>query len=357
MNKRIIITLVLAVSLVVLSFGFATAQDSMEVGDITQRIIDRGELICGANANVQGFGFLNEAGEFVGFDIDYCRAVAAAVLGDSTAVSFRPLTGAERQAAMQSGEIDMMARNTTWTISRDVTWGAIFGPTTFYDGQGVMVPVELGVASIPELDGGSICVQSGTTTELNMTDYVEANGLDIELQVFPDANSTWDAYVAGRCEGFTTDKSGLAAFRSTADDPGAHAILAETISKEPLGPLSPQSDPQFAEIVAWTAFGLVTAEELGISSENINDYLQGDMSDEDYISEFGPVVARFLGQANTEAGSFLGLENDFMVTVIEQVGNYGEIYERNLSPLGLVREGSPNALWTEGGLLYAPPFR
>lgn len=357
MNKRIIITLVLAVSIAVLSFGFVAAQDSVELGPITQRIIDRGELICGANANVQGFGFLNEAGEFVGFDVDYCRAVAAAVLGDATAVSFRPLTGAERQAAMQSGEIDMMARNTTWTISRDVTWGAIFGPTSFYDGQGVMVPVELGVTAIPELDGGSICVQSGTTTELNITDYVEANGLDIELQVFPDANSTWDAYVAGRCEGFTTDKSGLAAFRSTADDPGAHAILAETISKEPLGPLSPQSDPQFAEIVAWTSFGLITAEELGISSENIADYLQGDMSDEDYITEFGPVVARFLGQANTESGSYLGLENDFMVTVIEQVGNYGEIYERNLTPIGLERAGTPNALWTDGGLLYSPPFR
>jgi len=353
--KRMIVA-ILVIAMLAVSFSAVSAQDA-EVGEITQRIIDRGELICGVNQNLQGFGFVNEAGEFVGFDVDFCRAVAAAVLGDANAVSYRPLVAADRQAAMQSGEIDMMARNTTWTISRDVLWGAIFGPTTFYDGQGVMVPTELGISEIAGLDGGSICVQSGTTTELNMTDFIEANGLDIELQVFPDANSTWDAYVAARCEGFTTDKSGLAAFRSTADDPGAHTILAETISKEPLGPLSPQSDPQFAEIVAWTAFGLITAEELGITSENVGDFLQGEMSDEDYITEFGPVVARFLGQANSEAGSYLGLENDFMVTVIEQVGNYGEIYERNLDPIGLSRDGSLNALWTEGGLLYAPPFR
>ncbi len=347
------------VSLFLLVFSAVAAQaQDVEPGPVTQRIVDRGELICGANQNVVGFGFVNEEGNFEGFDIDYCRAVAAAVLGDADAVSYRPLTGAERQAAIQSGEIDMMARNTTWTVSRDVTWNATFGPTTFYDGQGVMTLNELGVTTIPGLDGSSMCVQSGTTTELNITDYVEANGLDIEIQVYPDANSTWEGYISGRCESWTTDKSGLASFRLRADDPGAHVILAETISKEPLGPLSPQQDEQFAEVVRWVTFGIVQAEEFGINSENIGEFLPAeDESDDDYISRVGPSVARFLGQGNQEAGSFLGIDNDFMVNVISAVGNYGEIYERHLTPLGLERAGSPNALWTEGGLLYAPPFR
>jgi len=336
------------VALVASVVPFVFAQDSLvEVGSVTQRIIDRGELVCGVNQSVQGFGFVNDAGEFEGFDIDFCRAVAAAVLGDADAVSYRPLIASDRQAAMQSGEIDMMSRNTTWTLSRDSTWASIFGPTTFYDGQGVMTLAELGISEIPGLDGASICVQAGTTTELNTTDYIEANGLDIELQVFPDANSTWEAYLGGRCEGFTTDKSGLAAFRSTADDPGAHVILPETLSKEPLGPLSPQEDAQFAEIVAWTVFGMIQAEEFGIDSMNISEF----MDSEDVA------IQRLLGQGGSDAGNYLGIPNDFMVTVITQVGNYAEVYDTHLVPLGLVREGSQNALWTEGGLLYSPPFR
>lgn len=360
MNKKLILVALVVLALSLVAVAGVSAQDeelSVELGPVTQAIVDRGELICGANQSLQGFGFVNEAGEFVGFDVDFCRAVAVAILNDANAVTFRPLTGAERQAAMQSGEIDMMVRNTTFTLSRDVTWGSTFGPTTFYDGQGVMAPVELGVDSIPGLDGGSICVQSGTTTELNITDYIEANGLDIELQVYPDANSTWEAYVAGRCQGFTTDKSGIAAFRSTAEDPGAHIIFEETISKEPLGPLSPSSDPQFAEIIAWTAYGLIQAEEFGISSENIADFLPAEgESDEDYLSRVSPDVARFLGQANNDSGNYLGLANDFMVNVISTMGNYGEIYARNLEPIGLGARGV-NALWTDGGLLYTPPFR
>ncbi len=352
--RKSLVFVSLLIAVLALSIVGIGAQET-ELGPITQAVLDRGELICGANANLVGFGVVNDAGEFEGFDIDVCRAVAAAILGDANAVTFRPLTGAERQAAIQSGEIDMMSRNTTWTLSRDVTWGAIFGPTTFYDGQGVMVPTELGISTIEELEGGSICVQTGTTTELNISDRIE--GLDIELQVFPDAPSTWDAYLSGRCEGFTTDKSGLAAFRSTAPDPGAHTILEETLSKEPLGPLSPQSDPQFAEIIAWTVFGLITAEEEGITSQNVMDFVQQDgESDEDYISRVGANVARLLGQGNNPSGSYLGVANDFMVTVISQVGNYAEIYERHLVPIGLDARGV-NALWTEGGLLYAPPFR
>lgn len=348
MHKKLLIMAVLAV-LVLPALGIVIAQDTVAVtlGPITQRIIDRGTLVCGANQAVQGFGFVNDAGDFEGFDIDICRAVAAAVLGDATAVEFRPLAAADRQAAIQSGEIDMMSRNTTWTLSRDSQWGAIFGPTTFYDGQGVLVRAELGITKITELDGGSICVQTGTTTELNITDYINQNGVNIELQVFADANATWDAYIQGRCDGFTTDKSGIAAFRSTAEDPGAHVILAETISKEPLAPLSPQSDPQFAEIIAWTVFGLIQAEELGITSENVATFLESE----------DPVVQRLLGTNNNNAGAYLGIANDFMVTVIQQVGNYGEIYERNLTPIGLERAGTLNALWTEGGLMYSPPFR
>jgi general L-amino acid transport system substrate-binding protein len=331
-----------------LAVGFAnlsTAQTT--VGPITQAIMDRGNLICGANQAVRGFGFLNDSGEWSGFDIDFCRAVAVAVVGDANAVEFRHLEGGDRQAAMQSGEIDVMIRNTTFTLSRDATWGAIFGPTTFYDGQGVGTRVDMGVSSIAELSGSAMCVQSGTTTELNITDYIEANGLDIELIVFPDAPGTWAAFVEGACQSWTTDKSGIAAFHIGAEDPSALMILPETISKEPLGPLSPQSDPQFAEIIAWTVYGMIQAEEYGISSTNIDEFLTSE----------DPGIQRLLGLNNNASGSHLGIKNDFMVDVIRQIGNYGEVYDRNLVPLGLVREGSVNALWTEGGLLYSPPFR
>lgn len=343
--SRMLVLLLIVAMLTVGVASVSTAQ--AEMGPVTSAIMERGELICGVNQNLQGFGFVNDAGEFSGFDVDFCRAVAAAVLGDANAVSFRPLVASERQAAMQSGEIDMMARNTTFTLSRDTTWGAIFGPTTFYDGQGIGTRTELGLTSAMELDGASICVQTGTTTELNITDFVEANGLDIEIQVYPDANSTWEAYLSGSCTAWTTDKSGIAAFHASSENPAEHMILPETLSKEPLGPLSPQSDPQFAEIVAWVVYGMINAEELGITSENVNDFLDSE----------DPVVQRLLGTNNNDSGNYLGIANDFMVTVLTQVGNYGEVYERNLAPLGLQREGTVNDLWTNGGLIYAPPFR
>ena len=323
------------------------AQDDVALGPVTQTVMDRGELICGVNANLAGFGVVNDAGAFEGFDIDVCRAVAAAVLGDANAVSFRPLTAAERQAAIQGGEIDMMSRNTTWTLSRDVVWGATFGPTTFYDGQGIGTRVELGVSTIEELDGASICVQAGTTTELNITDAITSRGLDIDILTFPDAPTTWTSYIEGRCEAWTTDKSGLLSFHATAPDPSEHTVLDITLSKEPLGPLSPQSDPQFADIIAWTVFGLITAEEAGIDSMNVDDFLGSE----------DPSIQRLLGQGGNASGSYLGIANDFMVEVIRQVGNYGEIYARHLgvAPFNLGR--GVNALWNDGGLLYAPPFR
>ncbi len=343
--SRIVLATAL-IAILAIGFGSMTTAQS-ELGPITSAIIERGELNCGVNQALQGFGLVNDAGEFTGFDTDFCRAVAAAVLGDANAVNFRPVVASERQAVMQSGEVDLMVRNTTWTLSRDNTWGVIFGPTTFYDGQGVGTLAELGVSTIAELDGSAMCVQTGTTTELNITDYIEANGLDIELVVFPDANSTWEAFLSGACESWTTDKSGIAAFHTTAPDPAAYIILGETLSKEPLGPLSPQSDPQFAEIVAWVHFGMVNAEELGIDSMNVGEFLDSE----------DPVVQRLLGQNNNDSGNYLGIANDFVVEVITQVGNYGEVYDRNLVPLGLGRDGSPNALWTNGGLIYAPPFR
>jgi general L-amino acid transport system substrate-binding protein len=343
--------LLLAVFAVLLgALGIASAQDAepAAVGPVTQRIMDRGELVCGVNTSLAGFAALNDAGEYEGFDVEFCRAVAAAILGDANAVSYRPLQAGERQAAIQSGEIDLMSRNTTWTLSRDAVWGATFGPTTFYDGQGLMVRADSGITEIEQLEGASICVQSGTTTELNLADAMNSRGLEYEPQVFAEAAATWEGYLAGRCDAFTTDKSGLVAYKATAEDPGAHLILEITLSKEPLGPLSPQSDPQFADIVRWTIFGMIQAEEFGITSENIDEFLESDVPD----------IQRFLGLGDNAAGSYYGIDNDFMVEVIRQVGNYGEVYDRHLGPdtiFGLDR--GLNALWTEGGLMYSPPFR
>lgn len=341
-----ILAAVLLLALLVSGVG-VLAQDDVVLGPVTQRIMDRGELICGVNQQLAGFGVVNDAGEFEGFDIDICRAVAAAVLGDANAVSFRPLAAAERQAAIQGGEIDMMSRNTTWTLSRDVVWGATFGPTTFYDGQGIGTRAEYGVTTIDELDGAAICVQHGTTTELNITDVTSARGLDIDILGYPDLTSTFLAYLDGRCEAWTANRASIIGLHATSSDPSAHVLLDVLLSKEPGTPLSPQSDPQFAEIVAWTVFGLFTAEEHGITSANVDDFLASD----------DPAIQRLLGQNGNASGSYLGLADDFMVEVIRQVGNYGEIFARNLSVPPFNLERGINALWTDGGLLYAPPFR
>ncbi len=341
------LTVLLLAMVLVLSGAVVTAQDA-EVGEITARILERGELICGVNNILPGFGTVNEAGEFAGFDVDVCRAVAAAILGDANAVTFRPLTAAERPTALATGEIDLLSRNTTWTLSRDTEWGAIFAPTTFYDGQGVMATTDLGATTLEDLEGGTICTNAGTTTELNITDAMSSRGLDFELQTFQDFDGVMDALFEGRCDAVTTDTSGLVSRKATAPDPGALTILDVTLSKEPLGPASPQSDPQFGDIVAWTIFGLIQAEEFGITSENIGEFVESD----------DPNIQRFLGIGDTPAGSYLGIPNDFMVNVISQVGNYGEVFEANLGQetvFGLNR--GLNALYTDGGLMYSPPFR
>ena len=344
--KRIVLIAVLMLTVLAMSTGLASAQD----GHIVERIMERGELICGVNSVIPGFGTQNDAGEFVGFDIDICRAVAAAILGDAGAIAFRPLTAAERPTALASGEIDMLSRNTTWTLSRDTEWGATFGPTTFYDGQGIMVKVEFGVSSIAELGEESItmCATAGTTTELNITDLSDALDADWELSTFPDFDAIMDAYEAGACDAFTSDISSLVSRKATSADPAAHSILPGAISKEPLGPVSPQSDATFADIIRWTVWGLMTAEEFGITSMNIGDFMDSEDAN----------IGRLLGLGDNVAGEFLGINDEFMVDVITQLGNYGEIFDRHLGPdtiFGLER--GFNDLWTRGGLLYSAPFR
>lgn len=346
MKRNILIAMLLAFTLVFT--GAVLAQDEAELGEVTARVIERGELSCGVNELLPGFGTQNDAGEYSGFDVDVCRAVAAAILGDASAVNFRGLTAAERPTALAAGEVDMISRNTTWTLSRDTEWGAIFAPTTFYDGQGLMGYAEDEFETLEDLEGLTICTNAGTTTELNMTDAMTARGLEFELQTFQDFDAVMEAFYNGACDAVTTDKSGLISRKATAPDPGALSILDITLSKEPLGPLSPQSDPQFADIVTWTIYGMINAEEFGITSENIGEFVESE----------DPQIQRLLGIGETPAGSYLGLSNDFMVDVITQVGNYGEVFERNLGAetiFGLNR--GVNDLWTNGGLLYAPPFR
>ena len=341
--KRLLIIVILLSCIIPL----AAAQND---GHIVQRIRERRELICGVNALLPGFGSQNDAGDFEGFDVEICRAIAAAILGDADAIVFRPLTSAERPTALASGEVDMISRNTTWTFSRDTEWGATFGPTTFYDGQGIMLKVDFGIDTLAELaeESLTICSNAGSTTELNATDLIDSLGADWTLTTYQDADATMDAYEAGACDVLTTDMSGLVSRKATAADPASHLILPDVISKEPLGPLSPQSDANFADIIRWTVWGLLTAEEFGINSMNIGDYMDSDDAG----------IGRLLGFGDNKAGDYLGIKNQFMVDVISQVGNYGEIFARNLGPdtiFGLER--GINDLWTRGGLLYAAPFR
>jgi general L-amino acid transport system substrate-binding protein len=315
-------------------------------GEMLAAIKARGALICGVNDQLPGFGFVTPEGDFEGFDVDFCRAIAAAVLGDPEAVTFRPLTTQERFTALQTGEVDVLVRNTTNTLSRDTQNGLDFAPTTFYDGQGVMVRQDLGVTDLAGLAGASICVQSGTTTEKNIGDAMRKIDAEFTPVVFEDPDQTFTAYDEGRCDAVTSDKSQLVSRQQALPEPEAHVILDATLSKEPLGPAVLQGDPQWTDIVRWVVYGVITAEELGITSQNIGEFAASE----------DPEIRRFLGLEEA-LGEGLGLGNDFMVTVITAVGNYGEIYDRNLGPDALDLARGPNVLWTEGGLLYAPPFR
>ena len=310
----------------------------------------RGNLICGVNGALPGFSFLDEAtGEYTGFDVDFCRALAAAVLGDPELVEFRNVATDQRGPLLQSGDIDVLIRNTTWTVSRDTSWG-LFGPTTFYDGQAIMVNSTLTDATaIDDLAGATVCVQTGTTTELNLTDRL---GDSITPQTFPEIDPTYAAYEEGRCDAVTSDRSQLVARRTAFENPDDHVILEEVMSKEPLGPVAPLGDDQWFNVVKWVVFATIEAEEQGITQANVADMAE--------TSE-NPVVLRLLGQTVPDTDPFdsgLGLEPDWVIDVISAVGNYGEIYERNLgagTPFELER--GLNSLWTDGGLLYAPPYR
>jgi general L-amino acid transport system substrate-binding protein len=331
----------LVLAVFVLAFGTAFGQGKL------QEIQARGELRCGANQNLTGFGSIDADGEWNGFDVDFCRAIAAAVLGDANAVSFRHLTAQERFTAVQSGEVDVLVRNTTWTSSRDTTVGLNFTAPTFYDGQGFMVRRDSGVNTLTDFEGRSICVQSGTTTELNLADVMQALDVQYTPVIFAEAAQLVSAYDDGQCDGWTTDKSGLASFLPSLRVPADHRIMAETISKEPLGPAVLHGDDQWYDVVAWVVFATFAAEEFGITSENVDMALESP----------NPEVRRLLGVDPDNIRGF-GLASDAMYQVISQVGNYREIYDRNLGPdtqFDIPR--GLNALYTQGGLLYSPPFR
>jgi general L-amino acid transport system substrate-binding protein len=309
---------------------------------------ERGELICGVNGQLPGFSFVDSAGAYSGFDVDFCKAIAAAVLGDAEAVQYRPLTTADRFTAVQTGEVDILLRNTTYTLQRDASGvGMEFMPVTFYDGQGMMVRADSNIATLEDMDGATVCVLSGTTTELNLADNFRSLGLEFTPVVLEDADRAYAAYDEGRCDGVTSDKSQLASRRTTLSAPDDHIVLDVTMSKEPLAGAVLQGDPAWADAVRWVIYGLIEAEEFGITSAN-----SGEMA----ASE-NPSIQRLMGVSG-DMGTLLALDNDFLVRAIAAVGNYGEIYERNLgsgTPLNLAR--AQNDQYTNGGLIYAPPFR
>ena len=307
-----------------------------------------GHLKCGINTGLLGFAFVNEEGKWRGFDVAYCRALAAAVLGDPDAVKYVNLTGKTRFPALQSGEIDVLSRNTTWTFSRDVDLGLTFVGINYYDGQGFMGHQSLGVESAMELDGASICIQTGTTTELNLSDFFRSNNMNYEPVPIESNSEARAAYLAGRCDVYTTDASGLAATKAALDDPDAHMVFPEIISKEPLGPLVRQGDDQWADIARWVLNAMIIAEELGVTQSNVEQLAAGTNN---------PEINRMLGSEGSY-GEMLGLDARWAVRVIATEGNYSEIFDRYLGPdttLGLNR--GLNALYKNGGILYAPPFR
>lgn len=327
--------------------GGGANQETTSASSRLDIILERGTLICGVEGNIPGFSFVDATGEYSGLDVDVCRAVAAALFNDPQAVEFRNLTSSERFEALKGGEVDMLSRNTTWTTTRDTQVGAEFAPTTFYDGQGMMVRKDSGIKTLEDMEGKSICVETGTTTELNLTDNMRKRNVSFEPVVFQEANAAYAAYAEGRCEGMTSDKSQLLARRSTLPNPEEHELLAVTMSKEPLGPVTVNNDSAWFDVVKWVTYSLIQAEEFGITQGNV----------EEQKSSEDPNIRRFLGVEGS-LGEDMGMDNDFAARAIAAVGNYGEIYDRNLGMSSQFQlERGLNALWTEGGLLYSPPFR
>jgi general L-amino acid transport system substrate-binding protein len=322
-------------------------------GSTLDLVKERGLLKCGSNTGLAGFGLPNDDGVWEGIDVDVCRAVAAAIFGDASKVEYVPTTSKNRFTVLQSGEIDMLSRNTTWTLQRDVELGLEFVGVNYYDGQGFMVPASLGVSSATELDGASVCIQVGTTTEMNLADYFSANGMSYEA-VPVETNSEADAaYTAGRCDVYTTDASGLYASRAGYPDPSAHVVLPEIVSKEPLGPSVRHGDGAWADIVRWSLNAMIIGEELGITSANVDEMK----------SSKNPEVLRLLGvntvrDTGAGYGQWLNLSDDWAYNIIQQVGNYSESFERHIGPNTPINiQRGLNALYKDGGILYAPPFR
>ncbi|MBM7035769.1 amino acid ABC transporter substrate-binding protein [Vibrio ulleungensis] len=340
-NKLTILASVVAASAAVMSNSAFAADSTLD------KVKESGALTCGVSTGLPGFSNPNSKGEWEGIDVEYCQALAAAVLGDKTKVKYVPLTAKERFTALQSGEIDVLSRNTTWTLHRDTALGLNFVGVNYYDGQGFMVKKELGLSSATELDGAAVCVQSGTTTELNLADYFRAQGMEYKPVVFDTAAQTSAGFDSGRCDVLTTDQSGLYALRLNLKDPSSAVVLPEIISKEPLGPVVRQGDDKWFNVAKWTLNAMINAEEYGITSKNADEMLKSN----------DPNVKRILG-VDGPKGTALGIADDWGYQVIKQVGNYGESFERTVgtgSPLQISR--GVNALWNAGGFMYAPPLR
>jgi len=335
------------VAMVAVLFTFTTETMAAKKSKTLKNTMKKGFVRCGVSQGLPGFSNADAAGNWTGVDVDVCRAVAAAVLGDANKVKFTPLSAKERFTALTSGEIDILSRNTTWTLSRDADIGLTFVGVNFYDGQGFMVRKDSGITSTSQFKNGiSACTNIGTTTELNMRDFFNSKGISYEPVAFEKADEVVAAYDSGRCDTYTTDKSGLAAQRTKMTNPDDHIVLPETISKEPLGPVVRQGDAVWEDIVRWSLNVMIEAEEYGINSAN---------ADMMKTSE-NPQIKRLVGSEG-ELGAAFGLDNDWSLRIIKQVGNYGESYKRNIADTGILPDRGPNQIWTKGGLLYVPPAR
>ncbi len=338
MNKRLFRIIALALTVLLVTPLIADNH-----GGILEKVKNRGRLICGVNKELPGFGFLGQDGEWKGFDVDFGRAIAAAVFGDASKVEFRSLKAADRFPALQTGEIDVLIRNTTWTLTRDTANGADFCPPNFYDGQGFMLRKDLEITSLKDLDGATIGVTAGSTTELNLADKMRTLGIKVESIVFEETDTLYQSYDQGRCDAVTSDKSQLLSRRQSLKNPDDHIILDVTISKEPLAPVTVHGDNKWNDVVSWVVYATFFAEEHDITKAKVKN-----------LKSDNPEIQRFLGESGN-IGEQLGLPADWARNAIGAVGHYGEIFERNLAPLGLPR--GVNKPWTEGGLLYAMPFR
>ena len=334
MKRRIALALILAAGA-----GAAQAQSTLDA------VKAKGHVQCGVNTGLAGFSQPDSKGVWKGIDVDVCRAVAAAVFGDAGKVRYTPLTAQQRFTALQSGEVDVLSRNTTWTLGRDTSLGLNFVGVNYYDGQGFMVPKKLNVKSAKQLNGATVCVQPGTTTELNLADYFRSNKMNFKAVVIEKLEEVTNAYFSGRCDVFTTDVSGLVSIRAArSQSPGEHIILPEVISKEPLGPAVRHGDDKWFDVVKWSMYAMIEAEEMGLGSKTIDQA----------AASKDPIVQRFVGTTG-EFGKMLGVDNKWAFNIIKQVGNYGESFDANLKPLGFER--GLNNLWNKGGLMYAPPIR